>query len=167
MALHLARFRRSGTPSHPYFQAPDRIQISATKDGTVTAASTPSTTPASRQTAQSLHTYISNKSAQTGSSPQTKSTGTPYKYAAPPAPLSLPQTVLKGRGFLPRPFLERQRLSVCGVTRRRRWDRLQSVFFRRVAFDVCYHRSTQTLLINRTKSAVNASNFARATLLFG
>src|SRR5580658_7014165 len=92
MAFYLAQIRRLATPPHPFSPAPDRSQTSAKKDGTATAASNPSTTPAARQTAQSLHTYTSSKSAQTGSSLQTRPTNTLYKYAAPPAPLS-PQRI--------------------------------------------------------------------------
>src|SRR5580658_1240039 len=88
MAFYLAQIRRLATPPDPFSPAPDRSQTSAKKDGTATAASTPSTTPAARQTAQSLHTYTSSKSAQTGNSPRTKPTDTLYKYAAPRAPLS-------------------------------------------------------------------------------
>src|SRR5580658_3182267 len=88
MAFYLAQIRRLAMPPHPFSPAPDRSQTSAQKDGTATADSTPSTTPAGRQTAQSLHTYTSSKSAETGNSRRTKPTDTPYKYAAPPAPLS-------------------------------------------------------------------------------
>src|SRR5580704_13903553 len=80
-------------PSFPFSPAPDRNQTFATEDDTAATASNPSTTPASHRTAQSLRTYTSNKSVRTGSSPQTKPTSTPYKYAPPPTPLSRQRTV--------------------------------------------------------------------------
>jgi hypothetical protein len=65
-----------------------------------------------------------------------------------------------GRGK-PRPY------SLCEGVNRPRWDRLQSVLFSRAVFATHAHRCIHTLLINRTKSAVSATNSARATLFFG
>jgi hypothetical protein len=75
-----------------FFLVPGRNQISETKDDTSATALHPSTTPASRQIAQSPRTHTWSTSVRTGSSPQTKPTSTPYKYAAPPAPLSPART---------------------------------------------------------------------------
>jgi hypothetical protein len=94
MDLHLAQICEPAKPPHLFFPALDRSQTSATKDGTATAASNPSTTPATRQTARSLDTYRGSKSVRTGNFPQTKQTSTLYIDVSLPAPLSLPLTVL-------------------------------------------------------------------------
>src|SRR5579864_2028652 len=63
----------------------------------------------------------------------------------------------------------RQRRFHCSglILRCRSWDRLPSVLFSHAVFATHTHRCIHTLFISRTKSAVNAANSARATLLFG